>query len=89
MVYLALCYDFVLNAMSEDQKPYMKTILFLFSILKTVLDSYTEAESILISGKKKTLLIDVLNAINKAKTDDNIKGISIEADEFTSRNYSS
>jgi protease-4 len=28
------------------------------------------------------LLIDVLNAINKAKTDDNIKGISIETDEI-------
>lgn len=34
------------------------------------------------SQNKNVLLYDVLEAINKAKTDDNIKGISIEADDL-------
>ena len=73
------------SAMSEDQKPTVKENSVLVLNFKTpVLDSYTEEETSLFDfGEKKSLiLIDILNAINKAKTDDNIKGISIEADDL-------
>ncbi|MET3530283.1 protease-4 [Chryseobacterium flavum] len=54
--------------------------------LKThIIDSPTEEETGLfgIGGQNKSVLLyDVLEAIQKAKTDDNIKGISIEADDL-------
>ena len=59
------------SAMSEDQKPTVKENSVLVLNFKTpVLDSYTEEETSLFDfGEKKSLiLIDILNAINKAKT---------------------
>lgn len=77
---------FVASAASENKKPYIEKNSVLTLNFKTnILDSYTEKEEGLFDfGKDKDLLlIDVLNAINKAKNDDNIKGISIESDDFT------
>jgi protease-4 len=73
------------SAMSEDQKPYIENnSVLVLNFKNPILDSYTEAETSIFDfgSKKNTLLIDVLDAINKAKTDDNIKGISIETDEI-------
>ena len=68
------------SAMSEDQKPTVKENSVLVLNFKTpVLDSYTEEETSLFDfGEKKSLiLINILNAINEAKTDDNIIAISM------------
>ena len=73
------------SAMSEDQKPSIENnSVLVLNFKNPILDSYTEAETSIFDfgSKKNTLLIDVLDAINKAKTDDNIKGISIETDEI-------
>ena len=73
------------SAMSEDQKPFIENnSVLVLNFKNPILDSYTEAETSIFDfgSKKNTLLIDVLDAINKAKTDDNIKGISIETDEI-------
>lgn len=73
------------SAMSEDQKPSIeKNSVLVLNFKNPILDSYTEAETSIFDfgSKKNTLLINVLDAINKAKTDDNIKGISIETDEI-------
>lgn len=73
------------SAMSEDQKPYIENnSVLVLNFKNPILDSYTEAETSIFDfgSKKNTLLIDILDAINKAKTDDNIKGISIETDEI-------
>lgn len=73
------------SAMSEDKKPSIeKNSVLVLNFKNPILDSYTEAETSIFDfgSKKNTLLIDVLDAINKAKTDDNIKGISIETDEI-------
>lgn len=73
------------SAMSEDQKPYIENnSVLVLNFKNPILDSYSEAETSIFDfgSKKNTLLIDVLDAINKAKTDDNIKGISIETDEI-------
>lgn len=73
------------SSMSDGQKPTVKkNSVLVLNFKNPVLDSYTESEvSVFDFGEKKSiLLVDVLNAINKAKTDENIKGISIEADEL-------
>lgn len=73
------------SAMSEDQKPSIENnSVLVLNFKNPILDSYTEAETSIFDfgSKKNMLLIDVLDAINKAKTDDNIKGISIETDEI-------
>ena len=73
------------SAMSEDQKPSIENnSVLVLNFKNPILDSYTEAETNIFDfgSKKNTLLIDILDAINKAKTDDNIKGISIETDEI-------
>lgn len=73
------------SAMSEDQKPSIENnSVLVLNFKNPILDSYTEAETSIFDfgSKKNTLLIDVLDAINKAKNDDNIKGISIETDEI-------
>ena len=73
------------SAMSEDKKPSIENnSVLVLNFKNPILDSYTEAETSIFDfgSKKNTLLIDVLDAINKAKTDDNIKGISIETDEI-------
>lgn len=73
------------SAMSEDKKPSIENnSVLVLNFKNPILDSYTEAETSIFDfgSKKNTLLVDVLDAINKAKTDDNIKGISIETDEI-------
>lgn len=75
----------VASSATEEQKPNIKNNSVLVLNLKNnILDSYTEEkQNIFDFGKEKNLLLlDVLKAINKAKTDSNIKGISIETDGF-------
>lgn len=77
----------VFSSMGSDKSATVKKNSILTINLKTsIIDSPTEEEMGLfgISGQqnKNILLYDALEAINKAKTDDNIKGISIEADEL-------
>lgn len=75
----------VAGAAGEEQKTVIeKNSVLVLKLEGTVLDSYTEAETDIFSfGKEKDLLlIDILEAISQAKKDKNIKGISIEADNF-------
>lgn len=76
---------FVASAMSSDQKPYVENNSVLtINFNGNVIDSYTEQEeSIFDFGQNKdVLLLDVVNAINNAKKDEKIKGISIEVDNL-------
>lgn len=70
------------SALSGDQKPNIKNNTVLTLDFKTnIIDSPTEdqQELFVFSDKQKNILIyDMLEAIKKAKTDDKIKGISIE-----------
>ena len=72
------------SALSGDQKPNIKNNTVLTLDFKTnIIDSPTEdqQELFVFSDKQKNILIyDMLEAIKKAKTDDKIKGISIETD---------
>lgn len=73
------------SAINGEQKPSIKkNSVLVLNFKKPILDSYTEAESSIfdLGDTKNVLLTDVLNAIQKAKTDENIKGISIEVDEL-------
>lgn len=77
---------FVASAMTDNKKPYLEKNSVLALNFKTnIIDSHTEVEESLFDfGKEKDLLlIEVLEAIKKAKTDDKIKGISIETDDFS------
>lgn len=75
----------VFSSMGNDKSVVVKKNSVLTINLKThIIDSPTEEEMGLfgISNQNKSILLyDVLEAINKAKTDDNIKGISIETDD--------
>ncbi|WP_330743089.1 signal peptide peptidase SppA [Chryseobacterium sp. CP-77] len=77
----------VFSAMGNDKSVAVKKNSVLTINLKTnIIDSPTEEEMGLfgIGAQNKSILIyDALEAINKAKTDDNIKGISIEADDLS------
>ena len=72
------------SALSGDQKPSIKDNSILTLDFKTnIIDSPTEDQDELFafSDKPKNILIyDILEAIKKAKTDDKIKGISLETD---------
>ena len=72
------------SALSGDQKPSIKDNSILTLDFKTnIIDSPTEDQDELFafSDKPKIILIyDMLEAIKKAKTDDKIKGISLETD---------
>lgn len=72
------------SALSGDQKPSIKDNSILTLDFKTnIIDSPTEDQDELFafSDKPKNILIyDMLEAIKKAKTDDKIKGISLETD---------
>lgn len=72
------------SALSGDQKPSIKSNTVLTLDFKTsIIDSPTEDQEdfFAFSDKQKNVLIfDMLEAIKKAKTDDKIKGISIETD---------
>ncbi|MFS4470898.1 signal peptide peptidase SppA [Chryseobacterium sp. T20] len=74
----------VFSAMGNDKSVAVKKNSVLTINLKTnIIDSPTEEEMGLfgLGAQNKSILIyDALEAINKAKTDDNIKGISIETD---------
>ncbi len=76
----------VFSAMGNDKSVAVKKNSVLTINLKTnIIDSPTEEEMGLFgigAQNKSVLLYDALEAINKAKTDDNIKGISIEADDL-------
>ncbi|MGG7551625.1 signal peptide peptidase SppA [Chryseobacterium arthrosphaerae] len=76
----------VFSSMGNEKSVVVKKNSVLTINLKTnIIDSPTEEEMGLfnIGGQNKNVLLyDVLEAINKAKTDDNIKGISIEADDL-------
>lgn len=77
---------FVASAMTDNKKTYLEKNSVLALNFKTnIIDSHTEVEESLFDfGKEKDLLlIEVLEAIKKAKTDDKIKGISIETDDFS------
>ena len=72
------------SALSGDQKPSIKENTILTLDFKTnIIDSPTEDQDELFAfnDKQKNILIfDMVEAIKKAKTDDKIKGISIETD---------
>ena len=72
------------SALSGDQKPKLKNNTVLTLDFKTnIIDSPTEdqEEFFAFSDKQKNILLfDMVEAIKKAKTDDKIKGISIETD---------
>ena len=72
------------SAFSGDQKPSIKDNTVLTLDFKTnVIDSPTEDQEELFAftDKQKNILIyDMIDAITKAKSDDKIKGISIETD---------
>lgn len=74
----------ILSSISESTNVKSNSVLTLD--LKTkIIDSPSEDQEDFFSFKKEenpVLLYDVLQAINKAKTDDKIKGISIEADNI-------
>lgn len=74
----------VFSSMGNDKSVAVKKNSVLTINLKTnIIDSPTEEEMGLfgLGAQNKSILIyDALEAINKAKTDDNIKGISIETD---------
>lgn len=73
------------SSASENRKPNIKNNSVLtLNFKNNIVDSYTETESSLFDfGKKKdVLLIDVIKAINSAKKDDKIKGLSIEVDNL-------
>ncbi|KFF08852.1 signal peptide peptidase SppA [Chryseobacterium luteum] len=76
----------VFSSMGNDKSAVVKNNSVLTINLKTnIIDSPTEEEMGLfnISDKTKSVMLyDVLEAIKKAKTDDHIKGISIEADDL-------
>lgn len=73
------------SAINGEQKPILKkNSVLVLNFKNPILDSYTETESSIfdLGDTKNVLLTDILNAIKQAKTDENIKGISIEIDEL-------
>lgn len=91
---IVLCFVFffffivmlVFSSMNGDKSVVVKKNSVLTINLKTnIIDSPTEVQSEVfnISSLNKNIMIyEALKAINKAKTDDNIRGISIEADDL-------
>ena len=73
-----------ISSMSEDSKTEVKSNSVLTLDSKTIIiDSPTEDQQMAFfseNADKSILVYDVIDAINNAKTDDNIKGISLEAD---------
>ncbi|WP_419869989.1 signal peptide peptidase SppA [Chryseobacterium sp. CT-SW4] len=74
------------SSMGSEKSVVVKKNSVLTINLKTnILDSPTEEQTNVFNIKSQTgnvLIYEALEAINKAKTDDNIKGISIEADDL-------
>lgn len=71
-------------ASGESKTTVQKNSILKLNIDGPVLETFTEAETDLFSfGEDKNLLLtDILYAIEKAKKDENIKGISIEIDDI-------
>ncbi|AZI33067.1 signal peptide peptidase SppA [Kaistella carnis] len=72
------------SALSGDQKPYIKDNSILTLDFKTnLIDSPTEDQGEMFAfseTNKNILILDMLDAIKKAKNDSKIKGISVETD---------
>lgn len=92
MILIAIFFMFILMMVAAsafgDSKPNIKKNSILTLDFKTnIIDSPTEdrQEFMFPSGdsQKKVLIYDMLEAIKKAKTDDKIKGISIETDRLS------
>lgn len=75
-----------ISAISESQsKPVKKNSVLTLSFKTNILDSPSEEETSVFdfgSSSKNVLIFDMIKAIEKAKTDDKIKGISIETDDI-------
>lgn len=85
----AFCFFFfifmmLLGSLSESKPTVKKNSVLTLNLKTAIIDSPTEDQGGFMlfekNAPKKVLLYDVLEAIKKAKTDDKIKGISIETD---------
>ncbi len=75
----------VMGSMGEDKTIVKKNSVLTINLKTDIIDSPTEEQGDLfnINNKNRSILIyDAVEAIHKAKTDDKIKGISIEADQL-------
>ncbi len=75
----------VMGSMGEDKAIVKKNSVLTINLKTDIIDSPTEEQGDLfnINNKNRSILIyDAVEAIHKAKTDDKIKGISIEADQL-------
>jgi len=71
---------------SEKSVVVKKNSILTINLKTNIIDSPTEEQIGIFDIKKKSksvLIYEALEAISKAKTDDNIKGISIEADDLS------
>lgn len=85
----AFCFFFfifmmLLGSLSESKPTVKKNSVLTLNLKTDIIDSPTEDQGAFMlfekNAPKKVLLYDLLEAIKKAKTDDKIKGISIETD---------
>ncbi|MBB4806327.1 protease-4 [Chryseobacterium defluvii] len=75
----------VMGSMGGEKAVVKKNSVLTINLKTNIIDSPTEEQGGMfnINDKNKSILIyEAVEAINKAKTDDNIKGISIEADDL-------
>lgn len=75
----------LLGSLSDTSTKINKNSVLTLNFKTNIIDSPTEEEQSIFNLNKKSesvMLLDILDAINKAKTDDNIKGISIETDNI-------
>lgn len=71
---------------SEKSVAVKKNSVLTINLKTNIIDSPTEEQNDIFSinnQNKSVLIYDAVEAIHKAKTDDNIKGISIEADQLS------
>lgn len=75
----------VFSSMGGEKAVVKKNSILTINLKTHIIDSPTEEQNDLFNIKKQNksvLIYEALEAINKAKTDDNIKGISIETDDL-------
>ncbi|RKT01208.1 protease-4 [Chryseobacterium defluvii] len=75
----------VFSSMGGEKAIIKKNSILTINLKTNIIDSPTEEQNDwfdIKSQNKNVLIYEALEAINKAKTDDNIKGISIEADDL-------
>lgn len=73
----------IIGSLSDTSTKVNKNSVLTLNLKSNIIDSPTEEEQSIFNFSQKNeniILLDVLDAIKKAKTDDNIKGISIETD---------